>query len=76
MQDNIGRTWQHRFINGKTFSDHRRPPFHVQGDGFDDWVKDVRSILQTQASPLTIPCAGKRTSNEGNAAQRQRSFQQ
>ncbi len=66
MQDNNGQTRQHRFSSGKEFG-HRRgssPPFRELEGGFDDWVRELRTILQTQENPLTIPCSRKKASQK------------
>jgi hypothetical protein len=58
MEDNNGQTRQHRFTCGKAFGETRGsyPPFQELEEGFDDWVRELRSILQTQENPLAIPC--------------------
>jgi len=58
MQDNNGQTRQHRFTCGKSFGKTRgsSPPFQELEEGFDNWVRKLRSILQTQENPLIIPC--------------------
>jgi hypothetical protein len=57
MKDKNSLTRQHRFTNGKTFR-HRfgsSPPFQELKEGFDDWVRKLRFILQIPKKLFIIP---------------------
>ena len=57
MQDNNGKTQQH--WGGSL-------PVRELEEGFNDWVSELRSILQTHEKPLTIPSDWRRAGEKGD----------
>lgn len=55
MEDNFGRTKQ---LRGSSL------PVQELEEGFDDWVGELRSILQTPKRPLAILYGRKRTNQK------------
>jgi hypothetical protein len=58
MQDKNDHTRNHRFTCGKVSGDTggSSPSFQELEEGCDQWVTELRSILQTQENALTVPC--------------------
>jgi hypothetical protein len=57
MENSIDRT---NYLSGTSL------PFQELEEGFDDWVRELQSILQPQENPLTIPCIRKKANQKRN----------
>ena len=63
MQENKNEPIEMRFAGDESFNDadgEISASFCEVEDGCDEWVREVRSILKTQVSPLSVPYVGPR----------------